>query len=78
MNRAITSAPPPEPAGITTSIGFCGSHAVAIPNNIGNIPKTLSIDTENIRFFTCVSLDDILLEEISSNTYHIIRSFNKE
>ena len=39
MNRAITSAPPPGPAGMTNSTGFCGSHAVPLPNS-GKISQT--------------------------------------
>src|SRR3990172_3571392 len=31
INLAITSAPPPVPAGTTNSTGFVGSHALAVP-----------------------------------------------
>ncbi len=31
MNLAITSAPPPVPAGMINSIGFVGSQAFAVP-----------------------------------------------
>jgi hypothetical protein len=31
MNRAMTSAPPPVPAGIINSTGLVGSHACAVP-----------------------------------------------
>jgi hypothetical protein len=39
MNRAIWSAPPPDPAGTTNSTGLLGCQALAVPIVMKSITK---------------------------------------
>src|SRR6266568_4338699 len=51
MNRAITSAPPPGPAGMTNSTGFWGSQAATLPDHTSSIASTPSIDAVQLHCF---------------------------
>jgi hypothetical protein len=53
MNRAITSAPPPAPAGTTNSTGLAGTQAAAVPIVTKSITKeqTITIIILNDTFF---------------------------
>ncbi|MHB1025024.1 MAG: hypothetical protein ACYC24_04860 [Desulfobacteria bacterium] len=39
MNLAMTSAPPPDPAGMMNSTGLSGTHAFAVPMEVNTNTK---------------------------------------
>ncbi|HEX9849657.1 hypothetical protein [Candidatus Deferrimicrobium sp.] len=39
MNRAMTSAPPPDPAGMMNSTGLSGTQALAVPMEVNTNAK---------------------------------------
>src|SRR6266511_3873528 len=56
MNRAITSAPPPGPAGMMNSTGFCGSHAASIRPSGMKTTTMPSSHANQTQCLICISL----------------------
>jgi hypothetical protein len=59
MNRAITSAPPPGPAGMINSTGFWGSQAATLPEYTSNIVSILMIGAVQSHCFMWCSFSAI-------------------
>jgi hypothetical protein len=70
MKRAITSAPPPAPAGTTNSTGLVGTQAAAVPIMTKAITKEQTTTSIILKdpFFMCCLLSKVLETE-SENSF---------
>jgi hypothetical protein len=70
MNRAITSAPPPAPAGTMNSMGLVGCQAFPVPIDKKNITKKKNK-------VTLIPKDFFFIIEPPSSSLDVLKRFNK-